>query len=119
MSLSMLWIYKVSKKCLNGCYLRIRQFKISTKMWLKWKIGINSQKLQLRNFFILECLVCTRFLGSMLPQYIALSVSFVSFVSFVEKICVSVRWVTLWVRPPLLKICVSVCWVTLLVRPPL
>ena len=32
----------------------------------------------------------------MLPQYMALSVSFVS-VS--KKICVSVRWVTLWVRP--------------------
>ena len=36
------------------------------------------------------------FLGSMLPQYMALSVSFVS----QTKICVSVRWVTLWVRPP-------------------
>ena len=33
----------------------------------------------------------------MLPQYMALSVSFVS-VS--KKNCVSVRWVTLWVRPP-------------------
>ena len=36
----------------------------------------------------------------MLPQYMALSVSFVSFVSVSKKICVSVRWVTLWVRPP-------------------
>ena len=45
----------------------------------------------------------------------------VSFVSLVcqKKICVSVRWVTLWVRPPPVKICVSVRWVTLWVRPPL
>ena len=34
------------------------------------------------------------------------------------KICVSVRWVTLWVRPPPVKICVSVRWITLCVRPP-
>ena len=32
--------------------------------------------------------------------------------------CVSVRWVTLWVRPPPVKICVSVRWVTSWVRPP-
>ena len=32
------------------------------------------------------------------------------------KICVSVRWVTLWVRPPL---CVSIQLVTLWLRPPL
>ena len=69
----------------------------------------------------------------MLPQYMALSVSFIS----QKKICVSVRWVTLWVRPPPfenicvhslgyivgaspppMKICVSVRWVTLWVRPP-
>ena len=31
----------------------------------------------------------------------------------------SVRWITLWVRPPPVKICVSVRWVTLWVRPPL
>ena len=53
------------------------------------------------------------FLGSMLPQYIALSVCFVHCVS--KKICVSVHWVTLWVGPPL---CVSVQLVTLWVRPP-
>ena len=35
-----------------------------------------------------------------------------------KKICVSVRWDTLWVRPPPLKICVSVRWITLWVRPP-
>ena len=34
------------------------------------------------------------------------------------KICVSVRWVTLWVLPPLVKICVFVRWVTLWVRQP-
>ena len=74
------------------------------------------------------------FLGSMLPQYMAFSVS--QLVSS-KKICVSVRWVTLWVRPPpceymcvrslgyivgasppSVKICVSVRWVTLWVRPP-
>ena len=58
---------------------------------------------------------CSTFLGSMLPQYMALSVNFVSFVknnlcvrslgyivgaSPPVKIFVSVRWVTLWVRPP-------------------
>ena len=58
------------------------------------------------------------FLGSMLPQYMALSVRFVRFVCQ-KKICVSVCWVTLWVRPPpSVKICVSVRWVTLWVRPP-
>ena len=62
----------------------------------------------------------------MLPQYLAFSVSLVSFVSQFRvsvrwvtlwvrpPLCVSVRWVTLWVHPPL---CVSVCWVTLWVRP--
>ena len=37
-----------------------------------------------------------------------------------KKICVSVRWVTLWVcpLPPNVKICVSIRWVTLWVRPP-
>ena len=40
-------------------------------------------------------------------------------VTFVENFFVSVRWVTVWVRPPPLKICVSVRWVTLWVRPPL
>ena len=54
------------------------------------------------------------FLGSMLPQYMALFVS--EFRQCVKKIGVSVRWVKLWVRPPL---CVSVCWVTLWVCPPL
>ena len=34
------------------------------------------------------------FLGSMLPQYMALCVC------QSKKICVSVHWVTLWVRPP-------------------
>ena len=54
----------------------------------------------------------------MLPQYMALSVGFVSYVCQ-KKICVSVRWFTLWVRPPPpVKICVSVRWVTLWVRPP-
>ena len=38
------------------------------------------------------------FLGSMLPQYMALCVSFVSCVK--KKICVSICWITLWVRPP-------------------
>ena len=36
----------------------------------------------------------SEFLGSMLPQYMALCVS--QFVLY-KKICVSVRWVTLWV----------------------
>ena len=40
-----------------------------------------------------------QFLGSMLPQYMALSVSFVS-LRLSKKNCVSVRWITLWVRPP-------------------
>ena len=36
-----------------------------------------------------------------------------------DTFCVSVRWVTLWVRlPHAVKICVSVRWVTLWVRPP-
>ena len=48
-----------------------------------------------------------------MPQYMALCVSFVLCVN--EKICVSVRWVTLWVRTPL---SVSIQLVTLLVRPP-
>ena len=64
--------------------------------------------------------------GSMLPQYMVLSVSFVCR----KKLCVRslgyivgaspptvkicVPWVTLWVRPPL---CVSVQLVTLWVRP--
>ena len=43
------------------------------------------------------------FLGSMLPQYMALCVSLVS---QSKKICVSVCWVTLWVRPPL---CETMC----------
>ena len=34
------------------------------------------------------------------------------------RFCVSVRWVTLWVRPPPVKICVSVRWVTMWVRSP-
>ena len=76
-------------------------------------------------------------------QHAASIYSFVRFVSFIslcvssKKICVSVRWVTLWVRPPPLrkyvcpfvgvncgcvppsvKICVSVRWVTLWVLPP-
>ena len=55
------------------------------------------------------------FLGSMLPQYMAFSVS--QLVSS-KKNCVSVRWVTLWVRPPPVKICVSVRWGKLWVRPP-
>ena len=47
------------------------------------------------------------FLGSMLPQYMALCVS--QFVSF-KKICVSVRWVTLWERTPPVSVhfCTSV-----------
>ena len=52
-----------------------------------------------------------------MPQYMALCVSFVSCVN--KKFVVSVRWVTLWVRPPPVKIGVSVRWVTLWVRPPL
>ena len=44
----------------------------------------------------LLCLINV-FLGSMLPQYMALSVT----LRLSKKICVSVRWVTLWVRPPL------------------
>ena len=40
--------------------------------------------------------------------------------SFSKKICGSVRWVTLWARPPPpVKICVSVRWGKLWVRPPL
>ena len=70
----------------------------------------------------------------MLPQYMALSVSFASFVCqknlrvcllgyivgaspLSVKICVSVRWVTLWVRPP--PLCVSIQLVTLWLCPPL
>ena len=66
----------------------------------------------------------------MLPQYMALSVRFVRQKNLcvcslgyivgasppLVKICVSVRWVTLWVRPPL---CVSVQFVTLWMCPPL
>jgi len=64
----------------------------------------------------------------MLPQYMALSITYVSkkklcvrSLGYIVgasnppvKICVSVRWVTLWIRPPL---CVSVQFVTLWVRP--
>ena len=39
----------------------------------------------------------------MLLQYMALSISFVS---LSKKNCVSVLWVTLWVRPPL---CENIC----------
>ena len=59
----------------------------------------------------------------MLPQYMALSVSlvsFVSFVSFVEKnLCVRSLGYIVGASPPPVKICVSVRWVTLWVRPPL
>ena len=47
------------------------------------------------------------FLGSMLPQYMALCVSqLVCQLVCQKKICVSIRWVTLWVRPPL---CENMC----------
>ena len=84
------------------------------------------------------CHYVCRFLGSILPQYLALSVSqfrqsvcqknlFGRSLGFIVggspppvKICVLVRWVTLWVRPPpSMKICVSVRWGILWVRPPL
>ena len=76
------------------------------------------------------------FLGSMLPQYMPLHVSFVcqrkvcvrlfgdivgasplcvgSFGNTVgasPPLCVSVRWVTLWVRPPCLSVYLVTLWV--------
>ena len=50
--------------------------------------------------------------------YVLLCQSVSPLVSQSVRFCVSVRWVTLWVRPPPVKICVSVRWVTLWVRPP-
>ena len=71
-------------------------------------MGFGSIKINLEVFFLLSQVshVMSHFLGSMLPQ----SASFVQknlCVSYIVgastppvKICVSVRWVTLWVRPP-------------------
>ena len=57
------------------------------------------------------------FLGSMLHQYMALSVSFVSFACRKKLVCPFVGLHCGCIPPPL-KICVSICWVTLWVRPP-
>ena len=57
----------------------------------------------------------------MLPQYMALSTSFVRLFVCVrtKTICVSVRWVTLWVCYRPVKMCVSVRWGKLWGRTPL
>ena len=54
----------------------------------------------------------------MLPQYMALSAS--QLVSFVKKnLCVCLLGYIVGAPPPPVKICVSVRWVTFWVRPPL
>ena len=79
-------------------------------------------------------ILLTMLLGSMLPQYMALSVSFVCRKKIVcpfvglhcgcvpppfENMCVRSLGYIVGVSPPSMKTCVSICWVTLWVRPPL
>ena len=57
-----------------------------------------------------------KFLGSMLPQYMALSVLSVSLSK--KNLCVRSLGYIVGASPPPVKICVFVRWVPLWVRPP-
>ena len=65
----------------------------------------------------LTLILKNQFLGSMLPQYMALCVSQLVSLSK-KKLCVCSLGLHCGCAPPSVKLCVSICWVTLWVRPP-